>query len=103
MRTKNVYYAERPDRVIVTANGDTACVEMPVDITEIETEDGVQYHADTVYFIQTRNTPDLKQRVEHNYDAWIAVAQVIESPRTTVDDLVEAINALTDMVIGGMV
>lgn len=103
MRTRNVYYAERPDKVIVTANGDTACVEIPVDITEIETEDGVQYRADTVYSIQTRNTPDIKQRVEKDYYAWIAVAQTIEPPKTTVDDLVEAINALTDMVIGGMV
>lgn len=102
MRTKNVYYAERPERVIVLANGGSAIVEMPVGITEIETEDGLQYCAENVYTVQTRNTPNLKQRVEQNYEAWMAAAQVVEEPKTTVEDLAEAINALTDIVIGGM-
>lgn len=102
MRTRNVYYAERPDTVIVNVSGDSAVVEMPVNVTEVETEDGVQYLAETVLSVRTRNTPGLKERVEQHYDAWKEIAQVVEPPKTTVDDLVDAINALTDMVIGGM-
>lgn len=102
MMTRNVYYAERPDRVIVTANGSKAVVELPVDVTEVETEDGVQYLADTVYCISTKNTPNLKERVEANYDAWVEIASVVEPQKATLDDAIEAINTLTDLVIGGM-
>lgn len=102
MMTKNVYFAEQPDRVIVTANGANAVVELPVDVTEVETEDGVQYCADIVYSISTKNTPNLKERVEANYDAWLEVASVVEPQKATLDDAIEAINTLTDLVIGGM-
>lgn len=102
MRKKNVYFAERPDKVMVTVNGDAAIVEMPTGITEIEAEDGTQYCAD-VYYVHTKNTPNLKERVERNYDAWLEVAQAVEQPKTTVEDLAEAINVLTDIVIGGMI
>lgn len=102
MMTRNVYYAEQPDRVMVTAHGKTAIVELPVGITEVETEDGVQYRADIVYSISTRNTPGLKQRVEANYNSWLEVASVVEPQKATLDDAIEAINTLTDLVIGGM-
>lgn len=102
MMTKNVYFAEQPDRVIVTANGAKAVVELPVDVTEVETEDGVQYCANIVYSISTKNTPNLKERVEANYDAWLEVASVVEPQKATLDDAIEAINTLTDLVIGGM-
>lgn len=102
MMTKNVYFAEQPDRVIVTANGEKAVVELPVNVAEVETEDGVQYCADTVYSISTKNTPNLRERVEANYAAWLEVARVVEPQKATLDDAIEAINTLTDLVIGGM-
>lgn len=102
MQTRKVYYAERPDSVIVTAHGSKAVVELPVNISEVETEDGVQYLAEAVYYLATRNTPGLKERVEANYNAWLEVASEIEPEKATLDDAIEAINALTDLVLGGL-
>ena len=101
MQTNGVYYADRPDRVMITTNGSNALVEFPINVQEIETEDGIQYFAEKVYSIKTQATDNLLGRVEANYDAWLDIAKIVEPPQTTVDDLVEAINALTDMVIGG--
>lgn len=101
MQTKNVYYAKRPDRVMVTTCGDNALVEFPAGVAEVQTDDGVQYLATKVYSIKTRATTNLKERVERNYDAWLGMAQTEEVPQTTISDLVEAVNALTDMIIGG--
>lgn len=102
MQTNDVYYAEQPNRVVVTVNGGNALVEFPVNVTEVETEDGKQYCAEKVYSLRTKATENLAERVEANYDAWLDIAKVVETPKTTVNDLVDAINALTDMVIGGM-
>lgn len=102
MQTSNVYYSTQPERVIVTAHGEAATIEFPIDVREVETEAGTQFLAEKVYSLKTRNTENLLERVKVNYDAWLEMAKVVEPPQTTVDDLVEAINTLTDMVIGGM-
>lgn len=101
MQTKNVYYAEEPDRVMVTTCGDNALVEFPIGVTKVQADDGVQYLAKKVYSLKTRATANLKERIERNYDAWLDMAQVEEIPQTTISDLVEAVNALTDMMLGG--
>lgn len=100
MLIRNVYYAEQPDEVIVTERGGKAIIEFPTDVSEIETEDGTQYKADVVYYIETAATPNLKGRVEAEFDAWLDLAKIPAVQPTTLDDVVEALNALTEIVIG---
>ena len=91
----NVYYAERPDRVIVTVHGDKAVIEFPVGITEEQTEDGTQWRADTVYSIVTRFRDRLKEAVEAGYEAWLNTArkrsedEARKASKLTMDDLTE--------------
>lgn len=100
MQTNNVYYSDRPDNVMVTANGSKAIVDFPINVTEIEMEDGAQYKAEIVYSILTVNTPNLKNRVEADYDAWLEIAMTPEPQKAELSDVIEAVNALTEMIIG---
>lgn len=101
MQTKNVYYSELPERVIVTDRGGKAIVEFPCDVTEVEKEDKVEYLAETVYYLETISTPNLKGRVEAEYEAWLNAAMKPSPQPANLSDVVEAINALTDIIIGG--
>lgn len=101
MQTKNVYYAQPPEKVIVTANGNKAMVEIPVNISRIENEEQVLFMAETVYSVATANTSNLKERVMNNIDAWIEIAKKTEPQEVSMSDVVDAINALTDIVLGG--
>lgn len=101
MQTKNVYYSEQPDKVIITSNGKFAEVELPVNVTEIENEEGTQYVAETVYRTRTIAAPNLKERVLENYEQWLEKAKETEPQRTELSDVVEALNALTEIVLGG--
>ena len=104
MLTRNVHYLEQPDSVIVTENGRKAMVEFPLNVTEIEREiEGetfTEYVAETVYSLPTIAVPNLKDRVLANYEAWLEQAMIPEPKETTIEDLVEVIDALTDMIIG---
>lgn len=101
MQTKNVYYSEQPNRVIVNTNGTRAMVELPVNVTEIETEEGTNWLAETVYSFETMNTPNLMERVEADYDEWLELAKKPEPQVAGLNDVVEALNALTEIVLGG--
>lgn len=101
MQTKNVYYSAQPERVMVTARGERAVIEFPINVTEVETEEGTQWLAESVYSVETVATADLKSRVEQNYEAWLEVAKIIEPQKASIDDVVDALNALTDMILGG--
>lgn len=105
MIVKNVCYAQMPDEVIVKIHGDRAYVEMPVNVTESTYErDGetvIDYVAETVYFVTTKPTKNLAERVLADKEAWIEIAKQTAPIETTVADLVEAINALTEIVLGG--
>lgn len=101
MQTKSVYYSEQPDRVIVNAKGSKAIVEIPVNVTEIETEDGKNWLAEVVYSFETMNTPNLKERIENAFDKWLEVAKKPAPQTTELTDVVEALNALTEIILGG--
>ena len=101
MQTKNVIYAEHPERVMVYKNGGRARIEFPIDVEEIATEDRTEYLAKTVYSMETAATSGLKERVENNYEQWLAIAMIPEPQSTTLDDVIEAVNALTDMILEG--
>ena len=49
----------------------------------------------------TMATPNLQERVEQNYEAWFELASKTEPQKATLDDAIEAINVLTDLIIGG--
>lgn len=99
---KNVHYQSRPDKVEITVKGRKAVVEIPVNVTESATEDGREFIAEKVYVVITKPTKNLKKRVESDLYAWINAATIQEpEPETTIADVVEAINALTDIVLGG--
>lgn len=103
MLTKNVCYTSQPNRSIVYHHGDNAIVEFPVNVVEVTTEDGSQWLAEKVYSIRTRYTPGLENRVTVNYEAWFEAAKKAIDPQTpTMADLVDAVNTLTDLLIGGM-
>lgn len=101
MQTKNVYYSNQPDRVIVTERGGKAIVEFPCDVTEITSEEKTEWLAETVYFIETMATPNLKARVEAEFEAWLEAAKEPTPQPTSLEDVVEALNVLTDIIIGG--
>lgn len=102
MLTRNVYYAERPESFSILHYGTKAVVSFPLNVSEIETEEGTQFLAEEVYTLETAYTPNLAERIEGNLEAWLERAKEVE-PRQpiTLDDVVEALNSLTEFVIGG--
>ncbi len=67
----------------------------PVEVTKTE------YLAHKVYVIETTYTPNLADRIKVDFDEWLALAKIPEPAKTTIPDLEEAINALTEIVLGG--
>ena len=101
MLTKNVIYGTEPDRVIVQRIAKTAraLVSFPVDVHELE--DGGGWMADEVYDINRPWSEGLVAEIDAHYEAWLADAMVESIPQATLDDVVEAINELADIVLGG--
>ena len=103
MMIKNVHYGERPNKIIVYRNGGKAIVEFPINVTEIPTEDGSQWLAETVYSIRTMDRENLEERIDANYAAWLEAAKnAVEPQAPNLTDVVDAINTLTDLILGGM-
>lgn len=103
MMIKNEHYGERPNKVIVRSNGKEAVVEFPLNVTETQTEDGSQWLAETVYSMRTKDRPDLEERIDANYAAWLEAAKnAVEPQAPNLTDVVDAINTLTDLILGGM-
>lgn len=103
MLTRNVYYAERPDPVQVfrIGLGYTCRVDLPVNIREIQNDEGdTQFVAD-VYSVTAGYTPGIKERIEADYNGWLAVAKEIPAPQPTIQDVIEAVNELADIILGG--
>ncbi len=105
MTKSNVSYTEEPARFDIRTNGSKAVIVFPVNVTsrEVEDETGTrtEWVAEKVYEFETNNTPNLSDRVDAHYEQWRALSMVPETPKTTVEDLEEAINALTDLILGG--
>ena len=102
MLTTNVHYSYQPDNVIVNRINNTykAHIDMPVNIQEIEDEEGnISYVAD-VYSLETGYTANLKERVEANYNAWIEKAAETPIPQPTIQDVIDAVNVLAEMIVG---
>lgn len=76
-------------------------MEFPLNVTEVEAEEGTHYVAEMVYSLSTTATSDLADRIEANFDAWLKKAKEPEMPQTTLEDVVEAVNMLQELIIGG--
>lgn len=102
MLTKNVQFAERPEDVMVHRIGTsyTCRVDFPVNIRETEVDDDVQYIAD-VYSTEVGYTEGLKERIEQNIEPWMELAKVAPAPQPTIQDAIDAINELTEIILGG--
>lgn len=101
MQTKNVYYTEEPGRFIVNKRGANAVIEFPVDVQKLEGEERTEWLAKTVYAITTRYTENLADRIEADFELWLGAAKQTEPQPVDLNDVVEALNALTEIVIGG--
>lgn len=101
MQTKNVYYTEEPSRFIINRHGSNALVEFPANVQKVESEDKTEWLAGTVYSISTKYTANLADRIEADFDLWLEAAKQIEPQPVDLNDVVEALNALTEVVIGG--
>ena len=104
MKVKNVCYAAMPDEVIVRVCGNKACIEMPENVSEVTIErDGEQvteYIAENVYYVETNNTRNLRERVLADKETWKEIAKQVAPVETTLADVVDALNALTEIVLG---
>lgn len=122
MLIKNVTYNSQPDTFEIRRSGAKAVVLFPCDVEEIEidntpemqneNESGLpeigsgsstttQYIAHNVYYLETNWTANLEQRVAANVEGWKALAMVPESKEPTLNDVIEAVNALAEVVLGG--
>jgi len=101
MMTKDTHFADEPQRIIITVADNTAYIEFPTNVREIETEESTEYVAD-VYYLQTVARDNLQEEIENHYEAWLAKAMEEQPPKTSLEDVVDAINVLADIVIGGM-
>lgn len=103
MLTKNVQFAKKPDKVMIRRiqNGYMCYVDLVENIREMKENEETNYIAD-VYSVQAGYTAGLKERVERDYEKWLMVAKDIPAPQPTVTDIVDAINALAELVIGGI-
>ena len=101
MMTRSVYNSDKPNSYEIRSNGQRAGVEFPLNVTEVETEEGTHYVEEVVYSLSTMATSDLADRIEENFDAWLRKAKEPEMPQTTLEDVVEAVNMLQELIIGG--
>ena len=87
----------------MTTYGLVSTVEFPINISEVIVEGEetyTEYVAENVYSFKTVTTPNLKERIEASYAEWLEKAKTPEPQETTIEDLVEIIDALTDIIIG---
>lgn len=126
MHIKDVTYNAQPDPFEIRRAGSKAVIVFPTNVEEVEVseepivQDGgngsglpeigggsseatttTQYIAHDVYQLETNWTPNLEQRVTNNFQAWLNKAKIPESKEATLADVIEAVNALTEVILGG--
>jgi hypothetical protein len=83
-------YAERPNAVKIDTSNGTAYVRLRENIAEIQTDEETHYSADE-YTLATYDTPNLQQRVENNFAAWLSKAKETPTPIITPQDETDAL------------
>ena len=74
-------------------------VSFPLEVSELE--DGSGWEAGEVYDMIRPWEPGLKAAIEANYEAYLDAAIRESEPVATLDDVVDAINELAEIVLGG--
>lgn len=97
MLIKNVYYQEQPEPFEIRRYGkNMATVVFPTEVSETEEGD---YLATKVYALDVNYTTNLRERIENNFEAWLSRAKKPEIKEATLEDVIEAVNALTDIIL----
>lgn len=102
MLLKDVWFSHRPEKIIINKINSTyqAKVDLPVNIKKHTDAEGDYYTAD-VYTLIVGYSNTLKEQVEKDYDKWVAMAATSLPVEPTLQDAIDAINALTEIVLGG--
>lgn len=87
------YFATEPDRISYLPQADgTAEVWLRRNIQEVESEDGPMWEADEVQFFTRLSEEEVLSQEDKHFE---------EPIETTLDDLVEAIDILTGIILEG--
>ncbi len=104
MLIKNVYYSQQPPQFEIRRSDRKAVVLFPTDVTRVpanEEDEEPGYLAENVYYLVTGWTENLESRILSDPSKWLKVAKIPTPVQTTIPDLEEAINTLTEIVLGG--
>lgn len=83
--------------------GSVSVAEFPINVTEITIEgdeERTEYVAEAVYSLITGTTANLEKRINEDYEAWLEKAKEVEPQKASLDDVIEAVNALAEIVVG---
>lgn len=100
---KKVQFAENPPevRVIPIGNGTHARVEISNNVyTDIDSEENTIYFADLYILENVKYTPNLENRILTQKESWMKKASITLPVNPTLQDAIDAINALTEIVLG---
>lgn len=91
---EKVMYSELPERITYMRHHDgSAEAKLRKNIEEIITEDGTMWTANEVYIPHTMLA---QEEIEAQFDSYFK----IEEPEATIEDLTEALDILTSIVLG---
>lgn len=95
MMMEKVQFSELPEKIFYLKHSDgSAEARLRRNIQEVETDDGVMWTATEVFIPHTMLTVE---ELDGQFDTYF-----YEEPETTIADLTEAIDILTEIVLGGM-
>lgn len=89
---ERVQFSGRPERILYMKNVGKADVWLRKNITEVTTEEGTLWEADEVYV----STYLSRKEIESQFDSYFE-----EEIPVTVEDLAEAIDILTNIILEG--
>jgi len=78
----------------------SAKVSFAENAVEIKTESGSRWEAD-VYELTTAYTPNIEERIESNYDAWLKHAKDVDYEKTASEPTLEERIASVEAVVKG--
>ena len=87
-----VQFSEQPERILYMKNKGKADVWLRKNITEVTTEEGTLWEADEVYVSTYLSREEIAQQFDSYFEEEIPI---------TVEDLAEALDILTNIILEG--
>lgn len=87
-----VQFSEQPERILYMENKGKADVWLRKNITEVTTEEGTLWEADEVYVSTYLSSEEIAQQFDSYFEEEIPI---------TVEDLAEALDILTNIILEG--